>query len=61
MPTPTPSQIVTDPEPLNPAGFPFRVLAFPAAWLLEVGDFNLPKARNTPLAGDAPNFEPGQE
>ena len=35
MPAPSPSFIVADPPPLNPASFPYRVDEFPAAWLAE--------------------------
>jgi hypothetical protein len=33
MPAPSPSFIVADPPPLNPATFPYRVDEFPAAAL----------------------------
>jgi hypothetical protein len=33
MPAPSPSFIVADPPPLNPASFPYRVDEFPAAAL----------------------------
>lgn len=60
MPAPSPAAIVTNPRPLNPSGFPFKVVAFPAQWLLQEGDFNVPKATQTPPPTDPPNFEPGQ-
>ena len=61
MPTPSPSQIVAKPDPLNPDGFPFEVVPFPAQWLLQVGDFNVPKVTKPAAPTDAPNFEPGQQ
>ncbi len=60
MPATTPADIITNPDPLNPAGFPFSVVSFPADWLLTEGDFNVPKDTRSPVAGDPQNFEPGQ-
>ena len=54
MAAPSPDLVVTDPPPLNPAAFPFRVAAFPAQ---ELRDFAraVPKVALAEPPDRAPN------
>ena len=51
MPAPSPSFIVADPPPLNPASFPYRVDEFPAAALSDELARLIPlETREAPIA-----------